>query len=75
MGELRIMGRPGDTKLIWDIENEAEVDNAERTFNDLVGKGFTAFEVKGRKGDKGEKMTAFDADAGAIIMVPRLAGG
>jgi len=75
MGELRIMGRPGDTKLIWDIENEAETENAKRTFDDLVAKGFTGFEVKGRKGEKGERMAAFDADAGAIIMVPRLAGG
>tara|TARA_R100001530_G_scaffold1886_1_gene3253 strand:- start:27114 stop:27344 length:231 start_codon:yes stop_codon:yes gene_type:complete len=33
--EMAIMNGSGDTKLIWDSENDDEVKNARRTFNDF----------------------------------------
>lgn len=74
MGNMAIMGKSGDTKLIWSPGNEAEVDNARRTFNDLKAKRFVAFAVK-KDGEKGERVTEFDADAEKIIMVPPMQGG
>lgn len=73
-GELRILGAKGDTKIIWDSDNDDEVENAEQTFDDLIGKGFAAFKVRG-KGDKGEQVKKFDASAGKLILVPQMAGG
>lgn len=75
MGEIAILGRSGDTKIIWASENEAEVESARRTFDDLVAKGFAAFLVKGKKGDKGDRIYEFDADAERLILVPPMQGG
>jgi hypothetical protein len=74
-GEMSVMGKEGDTKVIWNADNADEVENARRTFNDLRRKGFTAFSVKGDKGEKDRVITEFDAGAERIIMVPRVAGG
>ena len=74
MGEMSVMGKEGDTKVIWDPDNEDEVATAERSYNDLIKKGFKAFSVKSR-GQKGEQMDEWDPDEGKIIMVPRMAGG
>lgn len=73
-GELRILGAQGDTKIIWDTDNDEEVENAQNTFDDLVGKGFAAFRV-GRRGDKGEQIKEFQPGAGKLILVPAMAGG
>ncbi len=75
MGEMRILGVEGDTKVIWDPKNEDEVDAAEAQFNLLTKKGFSAFEVGvgGRKTSK--KINEFDPDLGKLIMVPRAVGG
>lgn len=75
-GELRIMGTKGDTKIIWDSDNDEEVANARSTFDELVGdKKFAAFAVKGRKGEKGEQIRKFDPEAERLILVPPMAGG
>jgi hypothetical protein len=74
MGELSVMGRQGDTKVIWDANNSDEVENARRTFDDLRKKGFLAFKVKGDAG-KGEQITAFDASAERLILAPPMRGG
>lgn len=74
MGILRYMDDTGDTKLIWDPEKEAEVENARRTFNDLRKKKYNAYSVK-KNGDKGEIITEFDPEAEKIIMAPPMAGG
>ena len=76
MGELRVMGRGGDTKLSWNAENVAEVENARRTFEELVTvKGFAAWSVKGRSGEKDKRITAFDPEAERILIVPPMVGG
>lgn len=75
MGELAIMDHSGDTKLMWDSENEDETENARRTFATMKAKGFMAYTVKGKSGDKGEVIREFDPDAESIIMVPQMKGG
>lgn len=74
MGELSVLDRTGDTKLIWDSAQDDEVEAARRTFNDLKAKGYLAYSVN-KKGDKGEVMKKFDPDAERIIMAPALVGG
>ena len=74
MGEMAILDRTGDTKIIWDSANEDEVEEAKRTFKNLKDKGYAAYSVN-KKGDKGEVIKKFDADAERIIMAPPLVGG
>lgn len=75
MGELRLLGAAGDTRVIWNPRDQDEVANAERTFNELVGdKRFRAFKVN-EAGDKGEMINEFDPDAEKLIIAPPMAGG
>lgn len=73
--EMAIIDGTGDTKLIWDSDKQDEVANARRTFNELKAKKYVAFQVTGREGEKGERMTEFDPEAERMIMVPPMVGG
>jgi hypothetical protein len=75
MGEMRILSTEGDTKVIWDSENDDECDAAEAQFNSLKKKGYQAFEV-GKRGKKtDERVDEWDPDLGKLIMVPGMRGG
>ena len=74
MGEMAILNISGDTKTVWDSENEDEVAAAEKTFDDLMEKGYMAFRVK-KDGDKGRIMRNFDSEAEKMILAPRIVGG
>lgn len=74
MGLMKVMGTEGDTKLIWDSNRPAEVENAKRTFDDLKKKKYKAFKVK-KSGEPGEMIDDFDPDAEKIIMAPPIQGG
>lgn len=74
MGELRIMGSKGDQKVMWDPENEDEVEASKVTFKSLIKKGFKAFKVD-KKGEAGKEIKKFDPDAGKLILVPEIVGG
>ncbi len=64
MGEMAILGRDGDTKVIWDPDNEDEVEAAQEQFDSLTEKGFTAFSVK-KDGEKGRSIKS------SILMLAR----
>jgi hypothetical protein len=76
-GELSILDGEGDTKLVWDSNNEEETDAAETMFNELLAKGFQAFEVSDEKekGGKGKLIRKFNPKAERIILSPRIGGG
>ena len=75
LNEMAIMGSSGDTKIIWDPDKFEEVENARRTFNDLVKiKKYAAFAV-GRKGQKEDRITEFDPAEAQMILIPQMAGG
>jgi hypothetical protein len=74
-GELAILDKTGDTKLMWTVGNQVEMDAAKELFEKLRKKGYLAYKAVGEKGDKGEQLTAFDPEAGRIIMVPQMVGG
>ena len=71
---MEIMDSSGDTKKTWDPANAVEVEDARRSFETLVKKGYQAFAV-GARGAKGEKIKEFDPDAGSLILVPPIVGG
>jgi len=72
-GAMAIMSLKGDTKIFWDKNNEDEIANARRTFNDLKKKGYAAFRLVGN--DRGEQIHEFEASADRMIMVPPMKGG
>lgn len=73
--EMAVMDLTGDTKIIWDPENDDEVENAERMFNEFVKeKKFAAFSV-GKKGKKDEQIKKFDPEIDKMILVPPICGG
>ena len=74
-GLLCIMDHTGDTRLIWDPRNDEEVENARASFDRLKKKGFIAYAVNTKTGEKGEVITAFDPKAEKIIMAQPLKGG
>lgn len=73
-GCMAEMGAPGDTKVIWDKNNKAEVDAARASFDSLRGKGYLAYTVK-KDGTPDQQIHAFDANAERIILSPPLQGG
>lgn len=73
-GEMRVMNRDGDTKIIWDRNNADETAAARKVFDDLKDKRFMAYRVDDR-GDKSEVLREFDPDAEKLIMAPPLVGG
>jgi hypothetical protein len=73
-GLLQYMSDEGDTRVIWDPDNPDEVDNARRTFTDLVKKGYRAYRVR-RGGEKGEQVREFDPRMERVILAPATVGG
>jgi hypothetical protein len=74
MGKLQIMGKEGDVKVEWNPDNKTEVEIAEKQFNDLKKKGFSAFRMYDG-GKKGRALDSFDKFAEKILFVPPMAGG
>lgn len=66
---------PGDTKLMWNSDNDDEVEAARATFDKLTKKGYVAFRAEGKDGHQGEKINKFDAEAERIILIPKMQGG
>lgn len=74
-GEIAVMGKEGDVKTIWDRSKPDEVENARETFNRMRKKGYLAFRVTDKAGERGEQMNEFDPTAERMIMVPPMQGG
>jgi hypothetical protein len=64
----------GDTRLTWSRNNDAEVDNARRTFDTLIAKNYTAYRLD-TADRRGERIHAFDAGIERMILIPQVAGG
>lgn len=74
LGEMLVMDQTGHTRTTWNPGDEDEIEVAERMFDDLTRKGYSAFRVKGAE-DIGKRLKSFDPKAGSMIMVPPLQGG
>ena len=73
-GEMCVMDRTGDTKIIWDRTKPDEVESAREQFDKLRKKGYAAYKVESG-GGKGEVIREFDAHAEKIILAPPMVGG
>lgn len=69
---VRILDRHGDTELIYDSEEETATRNVETRFNELLERGFVAFDLSTRPG---RRINTFDPKASEIIVTPRFVGG
>ena len=70
-----VMGEVGDTKHIWTKSNPDEVDAMRDLYKKLTKKGYRAYRVTGKDGEKGELMTEFDPEAERVIFAPQMQGG
>jgi len=68
-----VMDRSGDSRHEFSIDNAESMARAERRFEDLTGKGFTAA-VRVEPGEV-RRVTAFDPSAEETLFFPRLVGG
>jgi len=71
---LHVMDSTGDSRFMWTPGNADEIAGARAQFDALKKKGYLAYTVD-EDGAKGEVISEFDPEAGAIIMVPQLVGG
>jgi hypothetical protein len=65
----------GDIRKIWDPEDDDDVADARRSFEDLTSKGYRIYRAEGKKGDRGELMRKFEPGAGRLIAVKQNVGG
>lgn len=72
---MEILDSTGDTKVMWDRHNAAEVSIARAAFDAARAKGASIFQVKGKNGDRGKRLTEFDPDVERMIVVPQMVGG
>lgn len=74
MGQMAIMDRTGDTKLVWDQADDVSMQIAKASFDAAKKKGYLAYSVN-KKGDKGTQVKEFDPSAESLILAPALVGG
>ena len=74
MGELSVLNETGDTKTIWDSDNEDEVTVARAAFDSFRTKGYAIYKV-GKNGERSTVMHTFDPNAEKMIAVPAIVAG
>lgn len=76
MGKLRMMGpEAGDEPLTWDPQNEKETEDARKTFEEYIGKGYAAYRVEQALQRKGEPVSEFDPQESEYLLAAPVAGG
>lgn len=74
-GVIELTDASGDTKLMWDSRNVAEVDMAKTVFKKAIKDGSLIYSVKGKRGEKAEVVREFDPALERIIITPQPVGG
>jgi len=74
-GELAIMDRTGDTKILWNRHDPNDVAVARAAFREARSKGFLIYRAEGKDGHQGEQINEFDPDAERLIAIPPMVGG
>lgn len=72
MGVLRRMGRQGDVPTRWEVDDEGQVVEAAKRFNDALKHGMLAFDLTT---EPGEQIKVFKPAAKEIVLIPQIAGG
>jgi hypothetical protein len=74
-GVLMTLDHTGDTRVMWDRHNPAEVDIAKAAFAKAQKSGALIYKAEGKKGERGEQIREFDPDVERMVVVPRIVGG
>lgn len=74
-GTMHTLDRNGDQRVMWDKDNDDEVEAARATFRSLTSKGYLAYKAVGKAGAQGEQIRTFDPEAERIILVKPNVGG
>lgn len=75
IGALCVPTEDGDTRLMWDSRNDAEVDAAQIMFDSLRHQGFAVYKAKKGGQSKGEVLAEFDPKAERLVAMMPLQGG
>lgn len=70
---LAILDQTGDTKVMWEVEDDTSVVAAAEAFVAKVEAGYTAYALK--DGVEPEVIKSFDKTAEKIILTPAFEGG
>lgn len=71
---LAILDKTGDTKVMWEVEDDTSVVAAAEAFLAKVEAGYTAYAIKDG-GAEAEVIKNFDKTAEKIILTPQFIGG
>lgn len=74
MGELRIMGTPGDTTLLWDTEEPETVEVARTVFDEYRMKAFLTYRQDAPHAPA-EVIRTFDPEVKRIVIGAPMMGG
>lgn len=69
-----VMDHTGDTRHEFASTDAVALDEAEKRFKELTGKGFLAASLN-EDGTKGQRLKAFDPTVTQTVFIPRLQGG
>lgn len=72
--EAMVLDQTGDTKHIWDPDNDDEVEAMRELFDKFKKKSYLIYRVN-KKGDKAEVMHRFDGEAEKMIIAPAVVAG
>lgn len=72
-GRLHLLNEHGDTPVLWDVKDQASVDEAIKVFETELAKGKAAYEIK-TDGTR-EIVKQFPENAERVVMIPALQGG
>lgn len=73
--QMDILDRSGHLHSEWDSDDPTQVRAARETFEEMTGKGYSAFMVGDGKGQRGERIRRFDPSIEEMILVPPIQGG
>lgn len=74
MPKQLIMDHTGHSEKVFDKADKVSMDEAERRFAELTGKGFRAVAL-GQSGEPGEIIKGFDPNVEQTLFIPQLIGG
>jgi hypothetical protein len=74
MPKQLVLDHTGHSTHVFDKANTVSLEEAERRFKDLTGKGFLAA-TRPDDGSPGQALKAFDPDAETTVFIPPLQGG
>lgn len=70
----KIMDHTGHSEKVFDRADVVSVEEAEKRFAELTGRGFKAI-AQGADGDAGTILKAFDPNVESTLFIPQLQGG